>query len=63
MTDIHRDKKIDNLIGRQVRIVWFDGEVTEGYLSKYDHGYYYILSYQGESFRFRKSHIKKISRI
>lgn len=63
--DIHRDKKLDSLIGKAVEVVLFDNKVikgvlgyTEDFSEKYDYrkpSYYTCGDYD-----FRKSHVKKI---
>ena len=61
--DIHRDKKLDALLGKQVRVIWYDGKVSMGLLSSYEDGYYRLLEFSGSAWLLRKSHVKKISRI
>ena len=63
--DIHRDKKLDRLIGALVEVTLFDNKVIKGVLgfteefgAKYDYrkpNYYTCGNYS-----FRKSHVKKI---
>lgn len=66
--DLHRDKKLDRLIGKTVEVVLFDNKIIKGVLGytadfseKYDYrkpNYYTCGDYS-----FRKSHIKKIKEV
>lgn len=63
--DIHRDNKLDSLIGKVVEVTLFDNKVIKGILgytedfnAKYNYrkpSYYTCGDYD-----FRKSHVKKI---
>lgn len=66
--DIHRDKKLDSLIGKAVEVVLFDNKVIKGvlgYTEDFSEKYEYRKPsyYTCNNYSFRKSHIKKIKEI
>ena len=63
--DIHRDKKLDSLIGKTVEVVLFDNTVIKGvlgYTAEFSEKYKYRKPsyYTCGDYGFRKSHVKKI---
>lgn len=63
--DIHRNKKLDSLIGKAVEIVLFNNTViigVLGYTSEFSEKYDYRKPsyYTCGDYDFRKSHVKKI---
>ncbi len=63
--DIHRDKKLDSLIGKAVEVVLFDNTVIKGvlgYTAEFSEKYKYRKPsyYTCGNYDFRKSHVKKI---
>ena len=66
--DKHRDKKLDDLIGKVVEVVFFDDATVTGvlgytpeYSAKY--GYRRPNFYNCGAWSFRKSHVKRIRRL
>lgn len=63
--DIHKDKKINSLIGKAVEVVLFDNTVLKGilnYTAEFGEKYNYRKPsyYTCGDYDFRKSHVKKI---
>ena len=63
--DLHRDKKLDSLIGKAVEVVLFDNTVIKGvlgYTAEFSEKYKYRKTsyYTCGDYDFRKSHVKKI---
>lgn len=56
----HESQTLNSLLGKQVKITFFDNSVANGILSRsfYYLGYYHIRG--ARSIDFRKSHVKKI---
>ena len=63
--EIHRDKKLDSLIGKYVEITFFDGDTVGGelnYIPEFSEEYEYRRPhyYTCGTYSFRKSHVKRI---
>lgn len=61
MKNSRRDKGLDELLGKEVEIVFFDGKQRTGILSFNDFGVlsFYPGHYRIDSLCFRKSHVQK----
>lgn len=67
----HESEELNQLLGKKVEIVWFDGETSVGILRRakkyYERGIYAldVISgqCQGSTITFHKSHVKKISEV
>ena len=55
MKDSHDDAKLNSLMGKNVRVTFFEGTQSVGKLERDFDGKYRV-----DNWRFRKSHIKKI---
>lgn len=62
MKDCHRDNKLDQFIGKWVKIIDFESTEHMGLLKKYEYGRY-ILKKSDSDYAFRKGHIKEISEL
>lgn len=62
--NIHESEKLNELLGKHVKIVMFDGKTETGVLgrSEYSKRYKIDRPYKG-SLHFYKSHIKKIEEV
>ena len=63
--DIHRDNKLDSLIGKAVEVTLFNNTVIKGvlgYTAEFSEKYKYRKPncYTCGNYSFRKSHVKKI---
>lgn len=71
MKQNRRDKRLDALIGKEVQIVFSDGEIKEGFLEwnrpyeglVFDSNKYSITDKKGIPLYFRKSYVKKIKEV
>lgn len=56
----HESNKLNALLGKKVRITFFDGDIAEGTLQRdmYRINHYHVEG--KDSITFRKSHVKKI---
>lgn len=71
MKQNRRDKKLDALIGKEVQIVFWDGDIKEGVLEwnrqywglVFGSNKYSITDKKGIPLFFRKSHVKKIKEV
>lgn len=61
MTKVHEDKRMNALLGKRVRILFFDGDTEEGILERSEYSRRYALkrALKG-TLCFYKSHVKKI---
>lgn len=69
MKATHRSDKLDSLLGKRVRITFYDSTIATGYLLfnkicteplYLKRGCYYVLQRNGVYLGFRKSHIKRV---
>ena len=62
MENCHRSKGLDNFLGREVKIIFFDGAHYKGVLSIDNHSFRYCLTNKvtGDKLCFCKSHIKEV---
>ena len=66
---MHRDEKLDELVGKRVRILFTDGDNLSGLLTYDDATNLYMLKnvmdekkgFARQDTAFRKSHVKRIS--
>ena len=57
----HEDEKLNSLLGKNVKIVFFDGKVYKGKLQRDKWGRSrYSIPCQGGTLTFRKTHIKEV---
>ena len=57
----HEDEKLNSLLGKNVKIVFFDGKVYTGKLQRDKWGRSrYAIPCQGGTLTFYKTHIKKV---
>jgi len=63
--DCHKSEKLDALLGKDVRIEFFDGDIDTGKLkvSPRRTGHYAIERAGKGDLEFRKSHVKRITEI
>ena len=61
MNDVHKSRKIDELLGQYVKITFFDDFILDGWLMKYEDGKYFVRG-NNQGWSFRKSHIKSIKK-
>ena len=55
MKNSHDDAKLNSLMGKNVRVTFFEGTQSVGKLERY-----FVVKYLFYNWWFRKSHIKKI---
>ena len=53
----HEDEKLNSLLGKRVKVLFFDDEIKVGILGK---AKYFPDYYEVENCAFRKSHVKKV---
>lgn len=60
----HEDERLNSLIGKRVRITFFDGGVDEGVLRRSEYSQRYALQrvLRGDV-HFYKSHVKKLEEV
>ena len=57
----HEDEKLNGLIGKRVRITFWDGDVDEGILERSEYSKRYALRRELKGdIHFYKSHVKKV---
>lgn len=63
--DCHKSKKLDALLGKHVRIEFFDGDINTGKLkvSPRRTGHYAIERAGKGDLEFRKTHVKRIEEV
>ena len=59
----HEDEKLNGLLGKRVRIKWWDGEIEEGVLGRTVKGRRYTLECPSATVVFYKSHVKKVEEV
>ena len=61
MSKVHEDERLNSLLGKRVRITFFDGDVYEGILGRSKHIKGYVLKrvLKGDV-HFYKSQVKKV---
>ena len=64
MTKTHEDERLNGLIGKRVRITFWNGDVDEGILARSEYSQRYALRrlLKGDV-HFRKSHVKKVEEL
>ena len=64
MTKIHESERLNGLIGKRVRITFWDGDVDEGILGRSEYSQRYALKreFKGDVC-FYKSHVKKVEEL
>ena len=61
MSKVHEDERLNSLLGKRVRITFFDGDVYEGILGRSDYSQRYALKREAKGdVHFFKSHVKKV---
>ena len=61
--NVHEDEKLNGLLGKRVRIKWWDGKIEEGVLGRTVKGGRYTLECPSKTVVFYKSHVKKVEEI
>ena len=60
----HEDKELNSLLGKNVKIVLFDGKVYTGKLQRDRYGRSrYAIPCQGGTLSFRKTHVIKVEEL
>lgn len=61
---VHEDERLNSLIGKRVRITFFDGDIEEGILARSEYSQRYALKreFKGD-ICFYKSHVKKVEKV
>ena len=61
----HESKKLNDLIGKQVEITFFDNDIATGVLEKKDFGFGYrlVTGLNENNWVFPKSHVKHIKEL
>ncbi len=64
MTKTHEDERLNALIGKRVRITFWDGDVGRGVLGRSEYSQRYVLRRGLEgNVCFYKSHVKKVEEL